>query len=50
MAADEVARHVADAIAADQFWILTHPVYDEFVRRRAEGILNRRDVVEPQPL
>lgn len=46
----EVARQVVDAIESEQFWILTHPVYDQFVRARAEGILNRRDVVEPQPL
>ncbi len=50
MLPSEVAQQVADAIESDQFWIITHPVYDEFVRQRAAGILNRRDVIEPLPL
>ena len=50
MQPSEVAQHVADAIESEQFWILTHPVYDDFVRRRADGILDRTTVVEPQPL
>ena len=43
-------EEVLRAIQADEFWIITHPVYDEFVRQRAAGILNRRDVIEPLPL
>jgi len=50
MQPSEVAQHVAEAIESEQFWILTHPAYDDFVRRRAEGILDRTTVVEPQPL
>ena len=50
MPASVVADQVGAAIESDQFWIVTHPEYDDFVRRRAAGILNRRDVVEPQPL
>lgn len=46
----DVAQYVADAIEADQFWMITHPAYDDFVSRRAAGILNRRDVVEPLPV
>lgn len=50
MQPSDVAQYVADAIEADQFWMVTHPAYDEFVSRRAAGILNRRDVVEPLPV
>ena len=46
----QVAQHVADAIESDQFWILTHPAYDDYITRRAAGILDRRTVIEPQPL
>ena len=50
MQAADVADYVARAIESDQFWMLTHPAYDDFVQRRAAGILNRRDVVEPLPI
>ena len=50
MQPSDVAQYVADAVESDQFWMVTHPAYDDFVSRRAAGILNRRDVVEPLPV
>jgi NAD(P)-dependent dehydrogenase (short-subunit alcohol dehydrogenase family) len=50
MTADEVAEHVVNAIESEQFWVLTHPAYDDVIRQRADGILGRRDVVEPQAI
>jgi len=50
MAPSAVAQYVADAIEDDQFWMVTHAVYDDFVRRRADGIIDRHTVVEPKAL
>jgi NAD(P)-dependent dehydrogenase (short-subunit alcohol dehydrogenase family) len=38
MDSGEVADHVVQAIRAGEFWILTHPAYREYLRRRADGI------------
>jgi NAD(P)-dependent dehydrogenase (short-subunit alcohol dehydrogenase family) len=43
----EVAAQVVDAIRADRFWIVTHPEYHEAIERRARGIVETDDVVEP---
>jgi hypothetical protein len=50
MQPDDVAAAVAAAIESEQFWILTHPAYDDYLRARAAGILDRRTVVEPVAL
>ena len=38
--ASDVAAMVVDGIRADRFWILTHPEYNDLIRRRTEGILD----------
>ena len=35
----EVAGAVVDGIRTGRFWILTHPEYDDLIRRRTEGLL-----------
>jgi NAD(P)-dependent dehydrogenase (short-subunit alcohol dehydrogenase family) len=39
MPASEVAAMVVDAIRRDRFWILTHPEYNDLIRRRTAGIV-----------
>ncbi len=41
----EVADLVFESIEQDRFYILPHPAWDGFVRRRVEGILARREPV-----
>ena len=43
IAPEVVAEAVLEAIRLNQFWIMTHPEYDEAIRQRAEGILDRRN-------
>ncbi len=43
MEPDAVAEIVFQAIQDDQFWIVTHPEYDEAIRIRADEILARRN-------
>jgi NAD(P)-dependent dehydrogenase (short-subunit alcohol dehydrogenase family) len=43
----DVASLVVDAIRRDRFWILTHPSYREAIERRARGIVDTDEVVEP---
>jgi short-subunit dehydrogenase len=50
MTPEDCAKYVADAIEAEQFWMITHPAYDEFISARMKGMLNRRDVIEPRPI
>jgi NAD(P)-dependent dehydrogenase (short-subunit alcohol dehydrogenase family) len=40
----EVAAYVFDAMAAEQFYMLPHPAWDDFVRSRTEQILARQGV------
>ena len=40
-----VAEQVLEAIRLNQFWIMTHPEYDDAIRQRAAGILERRNPV-----
>jgi NAD(P)-dependent dehydrogenase (short-subunit alcohol dehydrogenase family) len=46
----EVAERVLEAVREDRFWILTHEQFDDAVRRRYEGILERRNPVLQPPL
>jgi NAD(P)-dependent dehydrogenase (short-subunit alcohol dehydrogenase family) len=48
MPAADVAAQVVDAIRANRFWILTHPAYNETIRRRCEGIVETNDLVVPE--
>jgi NAD(P)-dependent dehydrogenase (short-subunit alcohol dehydrogenase family) len=48
MAPEQLADIVVNAIRDEQFWILTHSDYDNSVRVRMEGILNRTNPVEPE--
>ena len=41
---EEIAAYVFDAMAAEQFYMLPHPAWDEFVRSRTEQILARQGV------
>ncbi len=41
IAPGEVAAQVFEAIREQRFWILTHDDFDQWVRRRADGILAR---------
>ena len=50
MAPREVGEKVAEAIANDQFYVLTHPENMEGVKRRFEDILNLRAPSPPPPL
>ena len=50
MTAEAVAQYVADAIESEQFWMITHPAYDQFIEGRLRGMLNRRDVIAPRPI
>lgn len=50
MTPEDCAQYVADAIEAEQFWMITHPAYDQFISARMQGMLNRRDVIEPRPI
>lgn len=43
MVPDAIAEMVFQAIQDDQFWIVTHPQYDEAIRTRADEILERRN-------
>ena len=43
IASEVVAEAVLDAIRQNRFWIMTHPEYDEAIRQRADGILQRRN-------
>ncbi|MDQ2949503.1 MAG: SDR family NAD(P)-dependent oxidoreductase [Acidobacteriota bacterium] len=43
IAPEVVAEAVLQAIRLNQFWIMTHPEYDEAIRQRADGILQRRN-------
>jgi NAD(P)-dependent dehydrogenase (short-subunit alcohol dehydrogenase family) len=42
-----IAELVLDAVAANRFWIPTHPSYDELIRRRTEWMLD--GAAEPPP-
>jgi NAD(P)-dependent dehydrogenase (short-subunit alcohol dehydrogenase family) len=48
MAPEQLADMVFNAIRDEQFWILTHDDYDNSIRARMEGILNRTNPVEPE--
>jgi NAD(P)-dependent dehydrogenase (short-subunit alcohol dehydrogenase family) len=50
MAPREVGEKVAEAIANDQFYVLTHAENMEGVKRRFEDILNLRSPSPPPPL
>ena len=50
MRSAEVGEKVADAIANDQFYVLTHAENMEGVKRRFEDILNLRPPSPPVPL
>lgn len=43
----DVASLVVDAIRRDRFWIVTHPSYHEAIERRARGIVETDELVEP---
>ena len=43
IAPEVVAEQVLQAILQNRFWIMTHPEYDEAIRQRAAGILERRN-------
>ena len=43
IAPEVVAEAVLEAIRLNRFWIMTHPEYDEAIRQRADGILQRRN-------
>jgi len=47
---DEVGRIVFEALRADRFWIYTHPVDADTIRRRAESIVAGTDPVQNLPL
>ena len=47
MAPEEIAERVFEAVRDDQFWILTHPEFDELIYARCEGMLARRN---PEPV
>ena len=40
----EIAEYVFDAMAAEQFYMLPHPAWDDFVSSRTEQILARQGV------
>ncbi len=42
IAPEIVAEQVLDAIRSNRFWIMTHPEYDDSIRKRADAILERR--------
>jgi NAD(P)-dependent dehydrogenase (short-subunit alcohol dehydrogenase family) len=44
---EQVAELVVDAIRTDRFWILTHPEYHEWVRKKADGIIEGTTVIAP---
>ena len=44
---EQVAEMVVDAIRTDRFWILTHPEYHEWVRKKADGIIEGTTVIAP---
>ena len=44
---EQVAELVVDAIKTDRFWILTHPEYHEWVRKKADGIIDGTTVIAP---
>jgi NAD(P)-dependent dehydrogenase (short-subunit alcohol dehydrogenase family) len=46
MQPEQLADMVVNAIRDEQFWILTHDWYDNNIRNRMEGILNRTNPVE----
>ena len=48
MEAGDVAEMVFQAIQTDQFWIVTHPEYDDAIRNRADEIVGRRNP-SPRP-
>jgi NAD(P)-dependent dehydrogenase (short-subunit alcohol dehydrogenase family) len=50
MAPREVGEKVAEAIANEQFYVLTHPENMEGVKRRFEDIVNLRSPSPPPPL
>jgi hypothetical protein len=44
MSAEEAGNIVFDAIAEDQFWILTHPgLYADAIRQRGNGVASQAD-------
>jgi NAD(P)-dependent dehydrogenase (short-subunit alcohol dehydrogenase family) len=45
MSAADVAAQVVDAIRENRFWVLTHPAYNETIRRRTLGIVETDDLV-----
>jgi NAD(P)-dependent dehydrogenase (short-subunit alcohol dehydrogenase family) len=45
VSADAVASLVVDAVRENRFWILTHPEYDDAIRRRYEAMLDAGGVV-----
>jgi NAD(P)-dependent dehydrogenase (short-subunit alcohol dehydrogenase family) len=45
-----VAARVVDAIREDHFWVLTHPAYNETIRRRAHGIVDTNALVVAEVL
>jgi NAD(P)-dependent dehydrogenase (short-subunit alcohol dehydrogenase family) len=44
-----VAELVLDAVAANRFWIFTHPAYDELIRRRTDWMLDGDVAPPPAP-
>jgi NAD(P)-dependent dehydrogenase (short-subunit alcohol dehydrogenase family) len=46
----EAAERVIEAMREERFWILPHDQFDDAIRRRYEGILERRNPVPQPPL
>ena len=45
MPPETIAEHVWEAVQQDRFWILTHSDFDELIRDRFEGMLQRTNPV-----